>query len=72
MRSEGLWHLCETIFGYLDHETVMECRKVSKLWNESLEWISLVKYFYEFSDKIAEYHRFVEKDPSACHYFWME
>ena len=63
MQSEGLWHLVEQIFGHLDYQTVLECRKVSKLWHESLEWISLVKFLSEFGDKLAEYHRFVEEYP---------
>ena len=63
MGSEGLWHLVENIFGYLDNKTVVECRKVSKLWHESLEWISLVKFLLEFGDKLAKYHRSVLKDP---------
>ena len=63
MRSEGLWHLVEQIFGYLDYKTVVECRKVSKLWHESLEWISLVKILLQIGDKLAEYHRSVIKDP---------
>ena len=63
MRSEGFLHLVENIFGYLDNKTVVECRKVSKLWHESLEWISLVKFLLEFGDKLAKYHRSVLKDP---------
>ena len=63
MRSEGLWHLVGQIFGDLDHQTVEECRKVSTLWHDSLEWISLVKFLFEFGDKLAEYHRSVEEDP---------
>ena len=63
MGSEGLWHLVENIFGYLDYKTVVECRKVSKLWHESLEWISLVKFLLEFTDKLEKYHRCVLKDP---------
>ena len=39
MRNEGFWHLCEDIFGYLDHETLVQCRMVSKFWNESREVI---------------------------------
>ena len=62
MRSEGLWHLVEQIFGDLDHQTVEECRKVSTLWHDSLEWISLVKFLFEFGDKLAEYHISVEDD----------
>ena len=66
MRSEGLWHLVEQIFGDLDHQTVEECRKVSTLWHDSLEWISLVKFLFEFGDKLAEYHRSVEEDPDEA------
>ena len=63
MQSEGLWHLVEQIFGDLDYQSVVECRKVSKLWHESLEWISLVKFLLDFGDKLAEYHRSIERDP---------
>ena len=63
MGSEGLWHLVEHIFGYLDYKTVVKCRKVSKLWHESLEWIALVKFLLEFGDALGEYHRYVKRDP---------
>ena len=62
MKSEGLWHILDIIFGHLDHKTVEICRKVSNLWDESLEWISYVKYIYEFADKLAEHHRYVMYD----------
>ena len=62
MKSEGLWHILDNIFGHLDHGTLEICRKVSNLWDESLEWISLVKYLYEFVDKLAEHHRYVLYD----------
>ena len=65
MGNEGLWHLLELIFGYLDHETIVICRKVSYLWDESLEPLErsfLVKILREFGDKIADYHRSVKMD----------
>ena len=61
MENEGLWHLLEHIFGYLDHETVVICRKVSHLWDELLEPLErrfLVDILKELGVKIAEgYHR---------------
>ena len=43
MRNPGLFYIREQIFGYLNYETVENCRKVSELWNQSLEKIALVK-----------------------------
>ena len=61
MENEGLWHLLEHIFGYLDYETVVICRKVSYLWDELLEPLErsfLVNILQDFGVKIAEeYHR---------------
>ena len=37
MRSQGLCHIREQIFGFLSYETLENCRKVSKLWKESLK-----------------------------------
>ena len=54
LANQGLWHICEQIFGYLNYETVENCRKVSELWNESLERIALVKFLQEFGDKLME------------------
>ena len=51
MHNQGLWHVRDQIFGYLDHETVEICRKVSAFWDRSLERISLVHYLNEFSDR---------------------
>merc|ERR1712029_395003 len=51
MRSQGLCHIREQIFGYLSYETLENCRKVSKLWKESLEKIALIKFFEEFGDR---------------------
>ena len=50
MRNQGLWHIPEQIFGYLNYETMEICRKVSELWNESLEKMALVKFLQEFGD----------------------
>ena len=62
MNNEAMWHLCEEIFRYLDYETLLKCRMVSKLWNELLERLTLVKYLYGFVDKIAEFHREMNKN----------
>ena len=51
MRSQGLCHIREQIFGYLSYETLENCRKVSKLWKESLEKIALIKFLEEFGDR---------------------
>merc|ERR1712095_160644 len=51
MRSQGLCHIREQIFGYLNNETLENCRKVSKLWKESLEKIALIKFLEEFGDR---------------------
>jgi len=55
MRSQGLCHIREQIFGYLKCKTLENCRKVSKLWNESLERIALIKCIEEFGDRDVEY-----------------
>ena len=57
MESEGLWHIVENIFGNLDHDTLVNCRKVSSLWNESLEPLErsfLAKILLKYGVKIAE------------------
>merc|ERR1711884_806636 len=51
MRSQGLCHIREQIFGFLSYETLENCRKVSKLWKESLEKIALIKFLEEFGDR---------------------
>merc|ERR1712095_103559 len=51
MRSQGLCHIREQIFGYLSYETLENCRKVSKLWKESLEKIAMIKFLEEFGDR---------------------
>ena len=51
LADKGVWHICEQIFGYLSYETLENCRKVSKLWNESLERIALTKCIEEFGDR---------------------
>merc|ERR1712004_309317 len=55
LANQGLWHICEQIFGYLNYETVENCRKVSELWNESLERIALIKFLQEFGDRDVEH-----------------
>merc|ERR1711860_148850 len=54
LANQGLWHICEQIFGYLNYETVENCRRVSELWNESLERIALIKFLQEFGDRDIE------------------
>ena len=51
MRGQGLCHIREQIFGYLRYETLENCRKVSKLWKDSLERIALIKCIEEFGDR---------------------
>ena len=54
LSNEGFLHLVEHIFGYLDHETIEICRRVSNHWDGLLERLSLVKYLLEFGDKKIE------------------
>ena len=51
MKSQGLWHIRDQIFGPLNHETLENCRKVSESWNESLQRMALVKYLEEFGER---------------------
>ena len=60
----GLLHLSEQIFGYLNHETLEVCRKVSRHWDELLERPSHVKYLEEFGDEKIE----VEVEEPAYYY----
>ena len=59
MANENLWNIHELIFQDLDHDTLENCRKVCKTWNESesLEKIILrnkfVKFTQDFGDKIV-------------------
>ena len=55
MTNEGLWHIIEQIFGYLNYETIKTCLKVSELWNESLQKFALVKFLEEFGDRTVNY-----------------
>ena len=63
LANKGLWHICEQIFGYLNYKTVENCRKVSKLWKESLERIALIKFIEEFGDRDIEH---VQKQCTIC------
>jgi len=54
LANQNLWHICEQIFGYLNYETVENCRKVSELWNVSLERIALITFLQEFGDRDGE------------------
>ena len=55
MDNPNLWHLRDHIFGFLNHKTVVNCRKVCKFWNESLERTSYVKFLQEFGDRKVRY-----------------
>ena len=55
MKSQGLYHIREQMFGYLNYETLNNCREVSELWNESLERIALIKFIEEFADRDLEF-----------------
>ena len=67
MRSQGLCHIREQIFGFLSYETLENCRKVSKLWKESLERIALIKCIEEFGDREVErqltFYNLLLRDP---------
>ena len=54
MRNPGLWHIRDQIFGHLNNKSVGNCRKVSKLWNESLERMALVRWLEDFGDTEVE------------------
>ena len=43
LANQGLWHICEHIFGYLNYQTC----KVSNSWNESMEIIVLIKFLQD-------------------------
>ena len=62
MSNPGLFYIREQIFGYLNYDTVENCRKVSELWNQSLERIALVKLLQEFGDRGVE-HVYLSWDP---------
>ena len=68
MKNPGFWDIRDQIFGYLNYETVENCRKVSKLWNESLERMALVKILIEFGDIVVEGRE--EKEMSAFFSEW--
>ena len=36
MDNANLWHLRNQIFEDLSHEDVLKCRRVCKIWNETL------------------------------------
>ena len=55
MDNPNLWHLRDHIFGFLNHKTVVNCRKVCKFWNEPLERTSYVKFLQEFGDRKVRY-----------------
>ena len=54
MTNPGFYHIREQIFGYLNNETIENCRKVSMLWNESLEKLALVKFLLEFGNTLID------------------
>ena len=51
MNNPGLWHIRDHIFGYLGHDSLEICRRVSDDWNVVFERLSLVKCLYEFGEK---------------------
>lgn len=55
MENQGLWQIRNQIFGYMDHKTLENCRKVFwDFWDDSLEKIFLLKFFIEFGNKYFE------------------
>ena len=54
MGNQGLWHIRDHLFGFLDHETLEICRQVSDFWDESLGRLSLLKFLTEFRDRKAK------------------
>ena len=54
MDNPNLWHLRDDIFGFLNHENLLNCRRVCKFWNESLARMSYVKLLQEFGDRDVE------------------
>ena len=61
MTSQGMWHVCDQIFDYLNYETLTICQEVSELWNETLKRNALVKFLLEFGDKDVDCGNFTEK-----------
>ena len=59
MNNPNMWHLHEQIFGHLNHKTVETCRRVCKVWRESLEKISHVKFIEEFGDRYVAYSPYI-------------
>ena len=53
MQNPNMWHLCDQIFGYLDHKTIKTCRKVSEFWNKFFD----VKFIREFGNRYGIYHK---------------
>ena len=54
MQNPGLDHLSEKIFQLLNVQTIARCRLVSKLWNENLEKIWIIKQLETYQCKIIE------------------
>ena len=61
MTNQGMWHVCDQIFDYLNYETLTICQEVSELWNETLKRNALVKFLLEFGDKDVDCGNFTEK-----------
>ena len=57
MQNPNMWHLCDQIFGYLDHKTIKTCRKVSEFWYKFFEKVSHVKFIREFGDRYDIYYK---------------
>ena len=54
MQNQGLDHLSEKIFQLLNVQTIARCRLVSKLWNQSLDKIWIIKQLETFQRKLIE------------------
>ena len=55
MTNPGFYHIRNQIFGYLNNETIENCRKVSMVWNESLEKMALIKFLLEFGNTVIDW-----------------
>ena len=58
MDNLNFWHIRNHIFGCQHHETVLNCRRVCKFWNKSLERLmermAYVKLLQDFGDRDVE------------------
>ena len=58
LENLNFWHIRDHVFGCQHHETVLNCRRVCKFWNKSLERLmermACVKLLQDFGDKDVE------------------